>query len=94
MLGLGCASSEGTVRHPKREAGCEVKVFPEAPSYPTENIGPVQASCDETISDSECLRTLKDQGCKLGADTLWGVDDQPTMQAGKKRFSGRAAHQK
>ena len=81
-------------KYPSREPGCEVQVFPESPTYQTDNIGPVSASCDELISDDACLRELKDQACKLGADTVWGVDDKPTMQAGKKKLSGRAAHQK
>jgi hypothetical protein len=93
----GCSSEpkkEG--KYPARQPGCEVQVFGEdrVPTYKTDNIGPVQASCDESISDAECMRTLKDEACKLGADTLWGVNDNPTKQAGKKKLSGRAAHQK
>ncbi len=92
---LACASEPKTPsKYPARQPGCEVQIFPEQPSYQTDNIGPVQASCDESISDAECLRELKDQACKLGADTIWGVNDTPTMTANKKRFSGRAAHQK
>lgn len=64
------------------------------PTYDTENIGTANASCDETVSDADCLRELKDQACKMGADTLWGVSDVPTKHAGRKQLSGRAAHQK
>jgi hypothetical protein len=92
---VGCGPKSDTPsKFPPREPGCEVRVFPEAPNYPTENIGPVSASCEETVSDADCLRTLKDQACKLGADTAWGVNDPPTMKDGRKRLSGRAAHQK
>jgi hypothetical protein len=69
-------------------------MFPEEPSYQTDNIGPVRASCDESVTDADCVRELQDQACKLGADTVWGVGDNPTTQAGKKKLSGRAAHQK
>ena len=89
-----CGSREPPGKYPAREPGCEVQVFPENPSYQTENIGPVQASCEETVSDDDCLRTLKDQACKLGADTIWGVNDTPTKELGRKKYSGRAAHQK
>lgn len=89
-----CGSPRQTGKYPERQPGCEVQVFPENPSYQTDNIGPVQASCDESFSDAECMRTLKDEACKLGADTIWGVSDTPTRQAGKKKFFGRAAHQK
>jgi len=90
-----CASEpKAPGKYPARQPGCEVQVFPEEPSYQTENIGPVQASCDESISDADCLRELKDQACKVGADTVWGVGDGPRMEANKKKLSGRAAHQK
>ncbi len=92
---LACASEPKTPsKYPARQPGCEVQIFPEEPGYQTENIGPVQASCDASLSDEECLRELKDQACKLGADTVWGVNDPPRLEAGKKRYSGRAAHQK
>jgi hypothetical protein len=81
---------EGTL--PPRPAGCDVKVYPEAPSGQTDNVGPVSASCDESVSDDDCLRTLKDQACKLGADIVWGLEPNPTKQNGKKKFFGRAAH--
>lgn len=89
-----CSSPRQEGKYPAREPGCEVQVFPEGPTDQTENIGPVQASCDESISDADCLRTLKDEACKLGGDTIWGVSDPPMKQSGKKKFFGRAAHQK
>ncbi len=59
---------------------------------PTDNVGPVMASCsDATVAD--CMRTLKDSACKLGADVLWGVDP-PEVKAGKMHLHGRAAHTK
>ncbi len=90
-----CASEpKAPSKYPAREPGCEIQIFPEEPGYQTDNIGPVQARCDESIADAECLRELKDQACKLGADTVWGVSDPPAREAGKKVFRGRAAHQK
>ena len=96
LLGVaGCASEPPKPsKYPEQKPGCEIQIFPEEPTYQTDNIGPVQATCGEQVTDDECLRELKDQACKLGADTVWGVNDTPTMVAGKKRFSGRAAHQK
>jgi hypothetical protein len=90
-----CASAPAEPsKYPPRQKGCEVQVLREAPTFQTDNIGAVQSSCDESVSDAECLLTLKDEACKLGADTVWGVSDKPTMQLGKKKFSGRAVHQK
>ena len=97
VVAVACSSEpKKDAKYPARQPGCEVQVFPEdhVPTYKTDNIGPVQASCDDSIPDADCMRTLKDEACKLGADTLWGVNDNPTKQLGKKKFFGRAAHQK
>lgn len=71
-----------------------MQVFQETPTVQTDNIGPVSASCDQIVSNEDCLRTLKDEACKLGANVVWGVEPNPTMQLGKKKFFGRAAHTK
>jgi len=95
VLAAACSSPpQVAAKYPQREPNCEVRVFPDRPTYPTDNIGPVTATCDESISDAECMRTLMDQGCKIGADTVWGVSDKPELKLGKKLFNGRAAHQK
>jgi hypothetical protein len=61
----------------------------------TDNIGHVEARCDQDrISEQDCLRELKDQACKLGADTLTHVPFQPSYEYGKQLWSGRAAHAK
>jgi len=80
--------------YPAREVGCEVKVFNDAPSGNTDNIGPVSAKCTADISKDDCMRTLKDQACKVGADILWGVNEQAEQKDGKTYFYGRAAHSK
>jgi len=91
----GCSSEPKTPgKYPARQPGCEIQIFPEEPSYQTDNIGTARATCDESVSDAECLRELKDQACRLGADTVWGLDEKPTVSGGKKTLSGRAAHQK
>ena len=81
-------------KYPPQPPGCAVEVFPETPNKQTDNIGPVSASCDDSVSDADCMRELKDQACKLGADVVWGVEPNPTKQLGKKKFFGRAAHTK
>lgn len=87
-----CASPPAKEQqYPPRPEGCDVATFPDAPIVPTDNVGPVTARCDESTSDADCMRTLKDQACKLGADVIWGVSDVPSRQNGKKLLSGRAA---
>ena len=91
---FGCGAPEKEGRYPKRPEGCDVKVFPESPTMPTDNIGTVDAICGDDISNDACLQTLKDQVCKLGGDVVWGVSDVPSVSLGKKKLSGRAAHTK
>jgi hypothetical protein len=90
----GCSAPPSDARFPTRAEGCNVTVFPESPSMPTDNIGPVTATCGLDVSNDDCLRTLKDQTCKLGGDIVWGVADVPTESQGKKKLGGRAAHTK
>lgn len=89
-----CGGHEKPSKYPKRPEGCDVQVFPESPPMPTDNIGPVTATCGDDIGNDACLRELKDQACKLGGDVVWGVADQPSVSLGKKKLAGRAAHTK
>lgn len=92
VLLAACGGGGAPSKFPPRAEGCEVKVFKDAPRLQTENIGTVVAVCDESLSDDECVRQLKDEVCKVGGDVAWGVPDKPTLKDGKKRLNGRAAH--
>ena len=82
-------------RYPVRPENCEVQLFHESPPMQTDSLGTVTSTCGDDISDEDCLRTLKNETCKLGGDVVWGVPDAPQLdQAGKKHFNGRAAHMK
>jgi|HubBroStandDraft_2_1064218.scaffolds.fasta_scaffold67504_2 hypothetical protein len=75
-----------------RERGCAVQVFRDAPvGVHTENIGPVEAICDQNDSEDVCLRELQDQVCLLGGDVVWQVEG-PALTGNKQRMRGRAAH--
>jgi hypothetical protein len=87
-----CGGAAVDARYPPRPEGCDVKIYEDTPEGPTDNLGPVQATCSEDVSKEDCLRTLKDQACKLGGDLVWGVEDKPHTEGGKNRWSGRAAH--
>ena len=90
MLLAACGG--GSSKFPSRADGCEVQVFQLAPPMKTENIGPVSARCDDTVSKDECLRTLEDQVCKLGGDVVWGVEAEPRHEDAQWKYAGRAAH--
>jgi hypothetical protein len=88
----GTAPAAPDVRYPGRPEGCAVQIFHDAPTVRTDNIGPVHAHCGFEVSDADCLRTLKDQVCKLGGDVVWGVPDKPDTFGDKNVWDGRAAH--
>ena len=80
-------------RYPPRPEGCPVELFQAGPRGATDNIGPVSATCSEQTKDDDCIRTLKDEVCRMGGDVVWGVDAVPEKRpADRKRFTGRAAH--
>jgi glycyl-tRNA synthetase alpha chain len=81
-------------KYPAREDGCAIEVFHEIPTGKTENLGEVRASCEESVSEQDCLRTLKDEACRLGADVVWGVADKPVRNGMRLEWHGRAAHTK
>jgi len=96
VLCICCGGGSRTEsRWPERAAGCDVKIFHESPTMPVSTIGHVQAVCDQDkVSEADCMRELKDQACKIGADVLWAVPMTPSYEYGKQLWSGRAAHTK
>jgi hypothetical protein len=86
-----CGGGAADAKYPKRPDGCEVTLYQEIPEAKTDNIGSVRASCAEEVAAEDCLRTLKDQVCRLGGDVVWGVGE-PEKRDGKVQYSGRAAH--
>ncbi|MEO7113775.1 MAG: hypothetical protein ABI183_25270, partial [Polyangiaceae bacterium] len=90
ILLITACGGEPRSRYPELPPGCTVALYHGAPQGRTVNIGPVNASCDQDVSDADCLRTLEDQVCKLGGDIVWGVGD-PHLDLGKKKLNGRAA---
>ena len=92
-VAVACGGTNADARYPQRQPGCDVKVYGDTPDTPTENLGPVQASCSDDTPAEACMRTLKDAVCNLGGDVVWGVGE-PTKDGAKIRFFGRAAHSK
>ncbi len=94
VMALVACGGGGNSKYPSRSAGCDVQIFQQTPTVKTENIGPVSSSCDDqsATSKDDCLRELKDQACKLGADVIWGVEPEPEHVDGKWKYRGRAVH--
>ncbi len=91
-LAPACGGGGPPSKYPPQPEGCKVQVFQDAPTMPTDNIGPVNAYCSEQVGEDACLRELEDQVCKLGGDVVWGVPAQMRHESDKILVSGRAAH--
>lgn len=97
LVAISCAlacSSEPPSKYPPRERGCNVEVFPDEPSYATEDIGAVRTMCDRLLSEAECVRKLQDRACRLGADTLSGTRSGVELYPRVQIRSGRAGRRK
>jgi hypothetical protein len=90
-LAVACGGDAASAKFPAREKGCDVRIFERAPPMATKNLGAVRARCAPDVPDDDCIRTLKDEACAMGADAIWGVGE-PSMKDGRKVFGGRAVH--
>jgi len=84
---VGCAASGGDARYPVREPGCPVRSFPEGPSMPVDELGPVIVDC--ATSGGACERQLLDAVCRRGGDVAWGLAGNALTST---HLSGHAAH--
>lgn len=91
VLVAACSSTPSRPALPEHPAGCPVELFYGSPKGDTTNLGVVSATCEESVSEPECMRQLQDEVCKLGGDVVWGVSERPERVGDKNKFSGRAA---
>ena len=62
-----------------RAARCEIEVVREGiPSRPTNLQGNIVARCThDAANETQCMRQLQDEACRLGAVVIWDVRSQP-----------------
>jgi hypothetical protein len=95
VAALSCGSPKKTdPRYPPQPIGCKVMLFrgPIANTVVYDHIGRVDMICGELISDSDCLRGLMDEACKLGGDILYEVLEPTKPAPDKIKYDGRVAH--
>jgi len=80
--GLGCESAPPP-KMPTRAAGCEVTVYRGAVPHGTKvtRLSEVVASCGKNDADSDCIRALQDEVCKLGGDVVYEVPAEPKEES-------------
>ncbi len=89
---LGCASLPPP-KLPPKDAGCPVTVYRGALPQDVRAtfLGDVVASCGKNDADSDCVRALQDEVCKLGGNVVYEVPKSPSQESDTLlRYTGRA----
>ncbi len=77
-------------------SSCVVAVFPGAPPFAVEDLGPIQASCPNSVRQwSSCgidQPNLLDIACASGADTVFGLYELVTPKPGMALNGARVMH--
>lgn len=92
---VSCGSPKKTdPRYPPRPVGCRVMIFrgPVASTVSYDNVGKADVICGELVADSDCLRGLMDEACKLGGDIVYDVFAPSKPAPDKVKYEGRVAH--
>jgi hypothetical protein len=95
IAAASCASPKKTdPRYPPQPIGCKVMLFrgPVPSSVKFDHLGRVDMICGELIADSDCLRGLMDEACKLGGDVLYDVLEPSKPAPDKIKYDGRVGH--
>ncbi len=81
-LTFGCGSLPPPTL-PANPPGCPVTVYRGAPPKGVEvtRLGDVFASCGKNDADSDCVRALQDEVCKLGGNVVYEVPKTPEAES-------------
>jgi hypothetical protein len=83
VVAFSCTAADVTPigpKYPAKPEGCPVEVFPATePTYSYENIASVRVGCD--FGRSRCIDRLREEACKLGADTVYRFAEGMTPTA-------------
>lgn len=91
---LACSSGPPP-KMAQRPKGCDVTVFRGAlpEDVRATRLGEVSSPCGKNDADSDCIRALQDEVCKLGGNVVYEVPDQPEQQSDVMlRYEGVAGH--
>ncbi|PIE06054.1 MAG: hypothetical protein CSA75_01520 [Sorangium cellulosum] len=77
MMVVGCASKP-IPKLSAKPTGCQVTVYRGAMPEPitVTVLGDVAASCGKHDADSDCIRALQDEVCKLGGNVVFEVPEK------------------
>ena len=92
---LACGSNPPPQMPPKPK-GCDVTVYRGAPpeGVSVTRLGHVSAPCGKNDADSDCIRALQDEVCKLGGNVVYEVPDKPEQETDVMlRYDGVAGKQ-
>lgn len=95
-LGLACASIPTTApRYSPRPSNCDLAVFhTPVPGVPLwDDLGIAEAACHISGPETECLRALKAEACRMGGDIIYNLPRKPFRpQDQTMLYRGQVAH--
>ena len=92
-----CGGYRPAPSFPASQPGCEVTLYrgglPDG--VRVDELGDVAASCGKDAADSDCIRALQDEVCKLGGDVVYEVPKSPEPESETMlRYRGLAGREK
>lgn len=73
------AGGGASPHYPRRAPGCQLSMFYTAvPGVPAwDDLGVAEANCHISDSQTECLRLLRAEACRMGGDIIYNVPRRP-----------------
>lgn len=94
---LGCTADRPQPSFPPSDPGCDVTVYRGAlpEGVQVDPLHEVATSCGKDAADSDCIRSLQDEVCKLGGDVVYEVPKAPEPESDTMlRYLGQAGRLK
>lgn len=89
------APAASPTKYPRRRPGCDLTLYhtPVPGVSAWDDLGVAEAACHISGSNTECMRLLKAEACRMGGDILYNVPRQPYRPRDQVLlYRGQVAH--
>src|SRR5580704_10561813 len=97
---VGCATTPpnpNAAKYPRRGGNCKIRLFPTPVPDVKEwdDLGMARVECPLDVGGVQCLRRLREEGCRMGGDLLYDVPKKPMRPTDQGMgYAGHVAHTK